>query len=90
MMDAGCYCLHALRNLVGAEPQVASATAQMVPGSKVGRRPRGQGAAEQWGGGGTGTRPLHRIATRDGRGLTCLPLPAMRRCAARARGRVRG
>ncbi|GLC69143.1 hypothetical protein PLESTF_000794700 [Pleodorina starrii] len=34
-MDAGCYCLHAIRSLVGGSPEVESATAVMAPKSQV-------------------------------------------------------
>ncbi|EFJ45147.1 hypothetical protein VOLCADRAFT_118462 [Volvox carteri f. nagariensis] len=34
-MDAGCYCIHAIRSLVGGQPTVESATAVMAPKSQV-------------------------------------------------------
>ncbi|KXZ42771.1 hypothetical protein GPECTOR_119g402 [Gonium pectorale] len=34
-MDAGCYCLHSIRSLIGGKPQVESATATLAPNSQV-------------------------------------------------------
>ncbi len=68
MMDAGCYCMHVVRSLVGAQPEVLAARAQMVPGSEVRAHAHALVRVQAWGYRGPGAEAR---TVNDGGALRC-------------------